>query len=243
MMISPQSVIPAQPASAAPPKPATSPAPVTQAELDWAVQLEKAVTNGYQPNTQEQEMYTEIYKRYQSSQAEASAQTEKASPSVESGEKAESSKGILDYPKDLAMGITEYAAKGQAKNSIEFLDDAGDIKENLGDSWDHIKKGEVGKAGIDVLKAVGNTASAGVNLFQTGLHTLLGGFSTVVSLPLNLLDKGAEKAGEHLSKSESGFGKAVGKVSTFIGGQNSNVGYNEALQTAAREGVRAAHQD
>jgi hypothetical protein len=26
-------------------------------------------------------------------------------------------KGLLDYPKDIAMGITEYAAEGQAKKS------------------------------------------------------------------------------------------------------------------------------
>ena len=152
-------------------------------------------------------------------------------------------KGLLDYPKDLAMGITEYAAEGQAKNRVELFEDISDVKENLGDSWEHLKKGEVLSAAGDTLRAGFNTLSAGVNFFQTGLHSLLGGVSTVVSLPLNLLDKGAEKAGAALSKSDSAVGRAVGKVSTFIGGENSNTGYFEAINQADLQGAQEARQD
>lgn len=154
-----------------------------------------------------------------------------------------SQKGLLDYPKDLAMGITEYAAEGQAKNMVELFEDVSDVKENLGDSWEHLKKGEVLSAAGDTLRAGFNTLSAGVNLFQTGLHSLLGGVSTVVSLPLNLLDKGAEKAGAALSKSDSAVGRAVGKVSTFIGGENSNTDYFEAVNQAGLNGAQEARQD
>ncbi|MGE3724293.1 MAG: hypothetical protein AB7I41_01985 [Candidatus Sericytochromatia bacterium] len=153
-------------------------------------------------------------------------------------------KGLLDYPKDIAMGITEYAAEGQAKNLVELYDDAADVKQNLGDSWEHLKKGEIGQAAGDTLRAVGNSAQTVGNFLQVGLHTLLGGVSTVVSLPLNLLDKGAEKVGEHFSKPDTGVvGRAVGSVSTFFGGKNSNVSYPDALQAATVSGVRKAERD
>jgi len=153
-------------------------------------------------------------------------------------------KGLLDYPKDIAMGITEYAAEGQAKNLVELYDDAADVKQNLGDSWDHLKKGEIGQAAGDTLRAVGNSVQTASNFLQVGLHTLLGGVSTVVSLPLNLLDKGAEKVGEHFSKPDTGVvGRAVGSVSTFFGGKNSNVSYPDALQAATVSGMRKAKRD
>ncbi len=153
-------------------------------------------------------------------------------------------KGLLDYPKDIAMGITEYAAEGQAKNLVELYDDAADVKRNLGDSWDHLKKGEIGQAAGDTLRAVGNSVQTASNFLQVGLHTLLGGVSTAVSLPLNLLDKGAEKVGEHFSKPDTGVvGRAVGSVSTFFGGKNSNVSYPEALQAATVSGMGKAKRD
>jgi hypothetical protein len=153
-------------------------------------------------------------------------------------------KGLLDYPKDIAMGITEYAAEGQAKNLVELYDDAADVKRNLGDTWDHLKKGEIGQAAGDTLRAVGNAGQTVGNFLQVGLHTLLGGVSTAVSLPLNLLDKGAEKVGEHFAKPDTGVvGRAVGSVSTFFGGKNSNVSYPDALQAATVSGMRKAERD
>ena len=55
-----------------------SAAPVTQEELNWALALQDKVTNqGYQPTQQEMAAYTDIFTRYQSSQA---IQTPTATP-------------------------------------------------------------------------------------------------------------------------------------------------------------------
>jgi hypothetical protein len=254
MMIPPQSV--KTTVSTPQPKPATPPSvagsKVSESDIEWALALEKAVIEkDHDPTTEETERYTGIAQRLQQ-EHEAThgpaisygAETPTEIGGTPAPERKPMLKGLFDYPKDLAMGVTEYAAKGQAKNMVELFDDASDIKQNLGDSWDHVKKGEVLKAGADTLRAVGNTASGAVNFFQVGLHSLLGGVSSVVSLPLNLLDKGAEKAGEHFSKPDTGVvGRAVGSVSTFLGGRDSNVGYREALQTATVAGFAAAKQE
>lgn len=153
------------------------------------------------------------------------------------------SKGILDYPKDLSMHVTELAAKGQAKNSMEFIEDIQDIGGNLGDSWNHLKEGEVIGAMGDSVRAVGNTVSAGVNLVQTGLSATLGGLSLIASAPLNLLDKAAEIGGEKGAKSDSGIGKALGRISTFFGGRDSNTSLTETMANGTRAGIQAARQD
>ncbi|PKL75628.1 MAG: hypothetical protein CVV27_14385 [Candidatus Melainabacteria bacterium HGW-Melainabacteria-1] len=146
----------------------------------------------------------------------------------------ESSKGLLDYPKDLAMAVTEYASAGQAKNTVEFLEDMGDIKEAAGDLATNLKEGSVLKAAGNAGRIGWNVLSGLGNLFQTGVSTLAGGASTVVSLPLNLLDKGGEIAGKKLSDSDSAVSRAVGQGFKFVSGENSNVSYGEAVRSAAQ---------
>lgn len=239
MMIQPQSVqTPAmKPASPAQPAPK-----VSQEDIDWALQLEKEVKEGTrQPSSEDMARYTQIFEGLQAqTKAIHGAQSVDKQLTPES---VSSVKGLLDYPKDLAMSVTEFAAEGQAKNMVELFADGADIKRNLGDSWEHLKKGEIASAALDTVRALGNTGSASVNFLQVGFSAMLGGVSTVVSLPLNLLDKGAEKAGQYFAGSENTAGKAVGKVFTVLGGENSNVGYQQALQSAARRGAQEARSD
>lgn len=240
MMISPQSAIPAQAVVPAQAQPAVSPtSKISEEDKAWALRLENRVAQGFEPTEQEIDKYKAIYEVLHPAAAPETASAE----TPVAAEKPESYKGLLDYPKDLAMSVTEYAAEGQAKNMVELFEDAADIKRNLGDSWEHLKKGKILNAAGDTFRAVGNTASAGLNFLQVGFSAMLGGVSTVISLPLNLLDKGAEKAGQHFAGSENAAGKAIGRVFTVLGGENSNVSYQQAVQTAVRRGLQEAHSD
>jgi len=75
-----------QRASAAPsqtaPQPSGNLRPVTQAELDWAVQMQNQIAQGYQPSAEEAARYTDIYNRYQNQpvQAEPTQPTRPVTP-------------------------------------------------------------------------------------------------------------------------------------------------------------------
>lgn len=62
---------PQQPTQTAPPAPTqqTQPAPVSQQEMDWALQMQERIVNGYRPTAQEAASYDSIQKRYAAQQA------------------------------------------------------------------------------------------------------------------------------------------------------------------------------
>jgi hypothetical protein len=230
MALSNNPVKPVQPAVTATPSPATpAPAPLTSSDPDiqWALDLEQKVKDGYQPNEADTT-------RYQQIAAKVAAQ---AAPAEEAAEThaAESSKGLLDYPKDVAMGISEYAAAGTAKNTVGFLEDMHEIAHNGGEIGDHLKHGEVLKAGGNVLHMGWGLLKGIGHAVTTGAWSTVGGVTMVAAVPLNLLDKGGEVAGKKLRQSDSAVGHVLGQGLKFLAGENSNKGYLESIQGASRE--------
>lgn len=153
---------------------------------------------------------------------------------------AASSKGLLDYPKDLAMAVTEAAARGQAKNTVEFLADISDLKEAAQDAGAQLKEGQLGQAALSAGRVGWNVLSGFGNMVQAGVSAAVGGISTTVSLPLSALDAGAEAAGKAASKSDSAAGKFVGKALKLFVGENSSSNYFESVNRASGEAAQKA---
>lgn len=151
-----------------------------------------------------------------------------------------STKGLLDYPKDLAMDLTEIGNKGVAKNTVEFLDDMKDIKQEGKEFVEHIKEGKILSAAGDGLSMVGNAASGIGNLFQVGVSNMGAGLGTILGAPMNLIDKGAEAAGDATEDAKSFFGKAANFISRGIGGDNSHKGFMESVKDAQAKGIQEA---
>lgn len=218
-------------------KPSSTSEAVTQEEITWATQLESKVREGhYQPNAEEMDKYTEIYQKLQSNGiSETASEASACSP--------QSHKGILDYPKDMAMSVTQFMETGRAKNQMEFLEDIGDIKDNGKKLVENVKEGKLLKATGNLFKMGWNGLSAGVNSVQSGAYSMAAGASAVVSIPLNLLDKGAEAAGKAMSDSGSSLVRGTGKVFQALGGENSHQGFFEAVNEATQKGITKAQAD
>lgn len=77
------SAAPAQPTQPAP-QPSGQLRPVTQAELEWALNMQHRIASGYQPTPDEAARYTDIYNRYQNQPVQA-APTQPATPSRPEG--------------------------------------------------------------------------------------------------------------------------------------------------------------
>jgi len=168
--------------------------------------------------------------------AEVPAQPQPA----EAAPEVNSKMGLLDYPKEAALAVTKMAAKGQAKNIVEFADDIQDIKTAGKDFVKDIKKGKVLSALGEVGKMGYNAVSANINAMQAGLAGLAGGVSAVVATPFVALDYGAEAVGKALDKKESGLVTGVGKVFQFLGGENSDKNVYDAVAEGQREGIETA---
>lgn len=159
---------------------------------------------------------------------------------AEAAPEAESKMGLLDYPKEGLLAVTQMAAKGQAKNIMEFAEDLNDIKTAGKELVQDLKAGKLLSALGNVGKMVGNAVSANVNAMQAGVAGLAAGASAVVATPFVVLDAGAEAIGKALDSNNEGLGASVGKAFQFLGGQNSDQGIYGAVRAGQREGVASA---
>ncbi|MEZ0370116.1 MAG: hypothetical protein ACAI44_13595 [Candidatus Sericytochromatia bacterium] len=222
------------------PPPAPKYLTVDQADINWALDLEMKVKDGHQPTPEETERYQDIARKL-ATETQAVAETETNPAAAFAGAEAsteastESSKGLLDYPKDALMSVSEYAAAGTAKNTVEFYEDMHDIKQAGSDFVDNIKHGHGLKAGGNVLKMGWNVLSSIGNAVQTGVCSTVGGITMIPTAALNLLDKGGEVAGKKLHASDSAVVRGLGSGVKFFVGENSNKSYLDSVQAAARE--------
>lgn len=163
----------------------------------------------------------------------------------------ESKMGLLDYPKEGLLAVTKMAAKGQAKNIVEFADDLKDIKTAAKDFVQDAKKGNLLGALGNVGKMLGNAVSANVNAVQAGVAGLAAGASAVVASPFIALDYGAEAVGKVITDKRSDMGTGlvggmvggVGKAFQTLGGENSGGGLYDAVTEGQREGIQSAVAD
>ncbi|MEZ0370835.1 MAG: hypothetical protein ACAI44_17215 [Candidatus Sericytochromatia bacterium] len=222
------------------PPPAPKYQTVDQTDINWALDLEKKVKDGHEPTPEETQRYQDIAKKL-AAEANPVATTEAAPAAAFAGAEAsaeastESSKGLLDYPKDVLMGVSEYAAAGTAKNTVEFYEDIHDIKAAGSDFVDNVKHGHGLKAGGNVLRMGWNVLSSIGNAVQTGVCSTVGGITMIPTAALNLLDKGGEAAGKKLRASDSAVVRGLGTGVKFMVGENSNKSYLDSVQAAARE--------
>ncbi len=152
----------------------------------------------------------------------------------------ESKMGLLDYPKEGLLAMTKMAAKGQAKNIVEFAEDLKDINTAGKDFVKSVKEGDV----LGVVRNVGkmgfNAISAHINAMQAGAAGFAGSVSAVISTPFVALDYGAEAVGKALSEKENGVVSGIGKGFQFLGGVNSDKGVFDAVSEGKKEGIKSA---
>ncbi|MBF2054103.1 MAG: hypothetical protein IGS03_11685 [Candidatus Sericytochromatia bacterium] len=178
---------------------------------------------------------------------QATAEAMESQPlSAEAKEK--STYGLLDLAEKPAMALTKIAAQGQAKNRVEMFDDFQKVGEHGAEAFQHFKEGEIKEGLLDGVRSVGKVFSGLGNAITSGMYTTLGGVSIVASLPLNLLDRGAEKLGE-LADTEAGkspvkwAGKGLGFVGKALGGQNSNIAYEKMVYQTTQETIQKTRQE
>jgi len=170
---------------------------------------------------------------------EAPQATEAASAPAE----AASTKGLLDYPKDLLMSVSEFAAAGTAKHTVEFYEDMHQIKENAGHFGDEVSHGEGLKAAGSALKMGWNLLKGLGDAIQTGASSMVGGISMIPTAALNVMDQGGEAAGKKLRASDSAVVRTVGQGLRYVSGENSHRGYLDTIQSASREAEIKARQE
>lgn len=156
-------------------------------------------------------------------------------PSVED----DGQKGILDYAKMPFVAATEFAAKGQARNMVEIVDDFQEVGENLSDLKEHLQEysfGGVGRGVIDGLKALGNTVGMVVDVMQAGMFATVGGLTMIPTAIMNGADGAAESLGNIGDQEDAGgIKKALGSIGRAFGGKDTHVGYTQMVQDAGRE--------
>lgn len=178
---------------------------------------------------------------------QATAEAMEAQPLPAEAEE-KSTYGMLDLAEKPAMALTKLAAKGQAKNRVEMFDDFQKVGQHGAEALEHFKEGEIKAGLLDGVRSVGKVFSGLDNAITSGMYTTLGGVSTVASLPLNLLDRGAEKLGE-LSETKAGnnpvkwVGKGLGYVGKALGGQNSNTSYATMVSQTTQETIQKTRQE
>lgn len=178
------------------------------------------------------------------SQAAAEAMSDTPLPEAEDTTRY----GLLDLVEKPAMALTKIAAQGQAKNRVEMFDDFQKVGEHGAEALQHFKDGEIKEGLLDGVRSVGKVFSGLGNALTSGMYTTLGGVSSVASLPLNLLDRGAEKLGE-LADTEAGknpvkwAGKGLGFVGKALGGQNSNTAYEKMVYQTTQETIQKTRQE
>ena len=95
---------------------------LTNKDIQWAEDLLRKASDGYIPTKAELTKFEKIYSKAQ------------AQPS-------ESTKGLLDYPKDLLVGLTQVGFKMFARNEAELKQDVKGIKDNFKASYEGLKNG------------------------------------------------------------------------------------------------------
>lgn len=200
--------------------------PPSKQEMNWAMELEKKVMQGYQPTSQEIEKYTDI--------------AERVAELPEDGER--SVKGLLDYPKDVLMGLANFSHKSFAKNLMETARSAQDVSDSFSGAWEGLRQGRLDDTiestieGFgDVFNVIGNTAqslAAGVGVGVSG------GLARVA----DGVDQAAEWAGDKLAGNDNEWSKTGASVVRVLGGENSNENVDEVFMEKLQEGLDEAQK-
>ena len=190
---------------------------VTQEELKWAKELQTKVQQmAYQATPQEIGRYTDIYYRHQFEQEGES-------------KKKSSVKGLLDYPKDVFVGVTATAIKSFERSFKAMNESADAVIAETGSALEGLKEGELDKMALSVFDASGNLATFIGHGVKAGVSTWVGGVALIPAAVLHYTDKAGEWVGQKLDNSNNNYGKTLGTVPRVLVGKESN-GDTEALK-------------
>lgn len=150
-------------------------------------------------------------------------------------EASDETKGLLDYAKMPFVAATEFAAKGQARNMVEMIDDFDQAGDHFRELGSEVSQGHLGQALGAGFRAIGHSLKGVVDTAEAGMFATVGGLSMIPTAVVNGADGLAESLGQVGEEQKSGLQKGLGSIGRALGGSNSHVGYVQMVQDAAQE--------
>lgn len=203
------------------------PNPPSDEDIQWALELEQKVnTQAYEPTQEDIKRYQNIAKRLQIA-------LEQDNPG-NSQENGHSVKGLLDYPKDLLVGITNFAFKSAGYNQAEAAESAENMKDNFSEAWEGLKKGKLDDTIENTIDGFGDLFDVAVDGAQSMAASVAATVGLAASGVADGLDEAAEWVGDKLAGNDNEWSKTGASVVRILGGENSNEnildGYNQKVQ-------------
>ena len=197
-------------------------------EIAWGVALEKKTTQGYVPTEDEKAQYNKI--------AEKLLGVDNASTVKEKA--ADSTKGLLDYPKDLVTGIANYAFKSMGHNAVDISQSKAELSDNFSAAVEGFKKGKLDDAIESTIDSFGSLFDVANDRLAMGASALTAGLAGGVATIVDGVDQGAEWVGDKLAENpDNEWAKTGASIVRLVGGENSNENLSQTFAKKTVEGM------
>ena len=208
---------------------------VPEEDIQWAINLESKVKEGHQPTEDEIAKYKQIADALiEQQQGEVKGAGKKEAQK----EAQDSTKGLLDYPKDLVVGLTNFTMKSFGTNAAEFEINKESMKDNFSDAWDGLKKGKLDDTIENTIEGFGDLFSVAADGVQGTLAAMAGTVGLAASGVLDGVDEAAEWAGDKLAANKDNeWSKTGASIVRLVGGENSNENIIENFNGKIVEGA------